>query len=241
MHLEYPVRSTGVDRLGAVGQPRTGNHGGIQHGGQVLDRTLTVADVVRSDGQTVVIEVRTARHFPDRRKLRGLPKKVRSVRLLLNTSVSVSNSRTGTPRSLRIVVGVGAAQRWPRRLGQCRSCAELAVYQEAVVDVCDRLYGVDVGHHASGRLRLTGRNQLAGGQATEDLRRIVVDRSAGLGVDVVGEAVTRDRERGIFRWIGGRRRSGHRLSGRRRPPRQSPLGSAHCGSASNPGRRPVRH
>src|SRR5580704_9106392 len=63
--VEYPVSSAGVDRLVAVGELRAGAERRVLHGGQVLDRALTIAGVDRSDRETVRIEVRTARHLPE--------------------------------------------------------------------------------------------------------------------------------------------------------------------------------
>ena len=71
--------------------------------------------------------------------------------------------------SLRIVVGFGRRIVGLRRLGEWSAGAKLAVHQEALVDVRDRLHRIDICHEASSGLRLTGRNQRVRLQATQNV------------------------------------------------------------------------
>ena len=70
--------------------------------------------------------------------------------------------------------------------------APSAVDQEAVVDVGDRMHGIDVGHQPGGRLGLADGDDVAGRQAVQD---VDVTGAAGrlrrLGEDVVRIGVAR--------------------------------------------------
>ena len=82
-----------------------------------------------------------------------------------------------------------------------------AVHQEAVVDVHERVHGVDVGDQTTGRLRLAGGDQALGLQPAEHHRRVVADRLAGLGEHVVRVAVTGMGERPVPHGIAARRQA----------------------------------
>ena len=62
--VESPVRSTRVDGNGAV-EPAHGRARRVLHGSQVLHGPLTVAGVVGTDGETVIVVVRAASDLPE--------------------------------------------------------------------------------------------------------------------------------------------------------------------------------
>ena len=67
--IERPVRSTGVDGNRAA-EPTHRSARRVLHGSQVLHCTLTVAGVVGTDGEAVVVVVRAARDLPESEPLR---------------------------------------------------------------------------------------------------------------------------------------------------------------------------
>ena len=146
--IECPVRSTGVDRNGAI-EPTHGRARRVLHGSQVPYGALSVAGVVGADGEAVVVVVRTACDLPQSEPL-GIAvvqpvSQLAVVDIGLGLELEDRNAEvTADGRRVRgRVIGLRCLGKWSAR-------TELAVHEEPLVDACNRLNRIDVRHEADG-------------------------------------------------------------------------------------------
>ena len=121
-------------------------------------------------------------------------------------SVSVSNTNTGTSRSVRGSRRPGRRHARLRRLRERRAATEAAVHEVAVVRVRQRRDRVEVRHEPERRLRLADAEHAARLQTAEQDAGLVAYRPAGLREDVVREAVARMGQRRVAARLRGFRR-----------------------------------
>ena len=187
--VEHPVRASRVDgQVAGEGDRARDRLRRALHRDEVLDRALAAPAVTGSDLEAVEVVVRRARDLPQPELggvgLAGGEYCYRSVGLGLEDEhghVEIRADRRGRRAGERRPAVPGTAARAGR---------DPAVHEEAVVDVHERMHGVDVGDQAERRLRFAGARSTSSASARAGpCRGGSPERLPGLREDVVREAV----------------------------------------------------